>query len=779
MFTPFMFAKKNKKIVLLFCLFSVAFFLLPISFPGDLSFSHGDVLLTASADNTGSTGTNEYKAEWTSPTTWMINFLLMIQGFLAYFLDGAVSLLTKFIDATQVRSFLNNSILTDVWKAVRDVCNLAFILTLLFSAFATIFHVEKYHIKTIIVKLVLMALLINFSLPITRFITDTGNVPMYYMAQVLFGSSSTTNVGQQIEQQSNIVCAIVPYYDDCYQRTQISEAQYGTSQQDDSSVLFASIALLFLFTITMFVLAMLFCIRTVALGILIIFSPLGFIGVAVPALNKYSSEFWESLIKYTFFGPVMLFVLAVSVKLMSAMTAQALDNKLSTTGFTGIVSAIEAVATPIVILWMGMMIAQKANVAGAGAIIGMAQKVAKMPVNFAGKMAKGIPMSVGRFADRRLAKTGQRWSESGNRLVRGLGIGMRTLSPTATKNAFKAMGEKRDREAFGRASAGAEDLFTSIRDHTISAINPYAYWKGVQGAKGAGAGEKWKGFKKGLFYNVDRNDSLYEATEKEASDESKSLPMQKFDYVYNEFQNAMDRGQVPRVHGMLRAMTENNDLVNEFVLKHGAEFDGGNNEVSPENVRHVLDEAYKKAGVHDAEQRAKYIMTLGEIGTSKGNFALTGMTDVDKDGKFFTYGQDQRSKENQAKAAAGKLINMESQARARTMHPDIFFNYTMVPDPSDPTKEMKKFSGISEVGKEILKNLKGDDLQQMDRTRGDLKKIMEQYVTQISTSSNQADRDDFNALPKLQREYIVAMSHMSQGKQKGDAMTAATSSSTL
>ena len=78
-----------------------------------------------------------------------------------------------------------------------------------------------------------------------------------------------------------------------------------------------SIVLLFLFAITMFSVAVLFAIRTIALTILLIFSPLGFVGIAVPALNKYANQFWETLIQYVFFGPAMLFMIVVSIKMMA------------------------------------------------------------------------------------------------------------------------------------------------------------------------------------------------------------------------------------------------------------------------------------------------------------------------------------------------------------------------------------------------------------------------------------------------------------------------------
>lgn len=371
-----MFAKKNTKSFFLFSLFSFFFLFLPFSFFEGFFSLHENTLLIASAQSY-----NLWSGGWEGI---LVYFLLMILNVLASFLSATISLLTQFIDARTLTGLIDNkAVIYPAWQTIRDVCNLAFIFTLLFSAFATIFHVDKYHIKTLFGKLLIVALLINFSFPITRFVIDTGNVPMYYMAQILFGNSSTTNIGTQISDNANIVCAFVPYDTGCKGR-QITELEYGTKMINQTSTLFASIIMIFLFTITMFVLAGLFMIRTIALAILIIFSPLGFIGLAVPALSKYANEFWENLVKYTFFGPVMLFVLAVSVKVISAMNIQAVSLSQNP-GTGGIASAIQAIAVPIVILWIGMAIAQKANIWGANTIIGAAEKVAKWPAQKAQK----------------------------------------------------------------------------------------------------------------------------------------------------------------------------------------------------------------------------------------------------------------------------------------------------------------------------------------------------------------------------------------------------------
>src|SRR3990167_4977152 len=49
------------------------------------------------------------------------------------------------------------------WKVVRDVCNIGFIIGLLAIAFGTVLRIQSYHYKSTLIKLLTMAILINFS----------------------------------------------------------------------------------------------------------------------------------------------------------------------------------------------------------------------------------------------------------------------------------------------------------------------------------------------------------------------------------------------------------------------------------------------------------------------------------------------------------------------------------------------------------------------------------------------------------------------------------------
>ena len=66
-------------------------------------------------------------------------------------------------DVFMYNDFINAAPVVAGWVIVRDICNMFFILILLVIAFATILRVEGYDIKKMIPKLIIMAVLINFS----------------------------------------------------------------------------------------------------------------------------------------------------------------------------------------------------------------------------------------------------------------------------------------------------------------------------------------------------------------------------------------------------------------------------------------------------------------------------------------------------------------------------------------------------------------------------------------------------------------------------------------
>src|SRR3989344_2790427 len=62
------------------------------------------------------------------------------------------------------QKFVSVPIVQIGWTISRDLANMAFILIMLLIAFGTVLRLEQYSVKKLIPKLVVAALLINFSL---------------------------------------------------------------------------------------------------------------------------------------------------------------------------------------------------------------------------------------------------------------------------------------------------------------------------------------------------------------------------------------------------------------------------------------------------------------------------------------------------------------------------------------------------------------------------------------------------------------------------------------
>ena len=272
-----------------------------------------------------------------------------------------------------MNAVIDNAAIYTAWAMVRDVLNIAFILMLLFSAFATIFQVDKFSYKRILLTLVIMALLVNFSYPIARFIIDLSNVMMYYFVNALhIGDAPSGSFFVKITKDSGALGSII-------------YPSQGVGS--DTTFLLSAVIFTFIYAITLLVIAVMFVIRTVALAILVIFSSLAFTGSFIPFLSSHASSWWNNLFKYAFFGPIMIFMLYIASQMMSFIgvaTRGSMDkiaaNQSNSPGF---IAAVAFFAVPLVILWFGLGVAQSMSIIGASAVTGRGKKFAIWAGGFA------------------------------------------------------------------------------------------------------------------------------------------------------------------------------------------------------------------------------------------------------------------------------------------------------------------------------------------------------------------------------------------------------------
>lgn len=285
------------------------------------------------------------------------NLLYVFFEFFAWLVQLAARIFLWVVDVKAFSKLMNDGSIYIVWRTVRDFCNIFFILVLLFSAFATIFQLEKYEWKKTLPMLILMALLVNFSFPISRFVIDLANVPMYFFAQNTFGES-INSISSSYLGNSGMKDIILPKVPEG-----TGTDHYEAIEKFSLTHLLAAIVCMFLFGISFLVLALLMLVRMIALAILVMFSPIGFVGLITPALHKFASDWWDKLFKWAFYGPIAMMLVLVAIVVMRA--AKTNIDVQNVTGLTGnsvndsVIASVAFFAIPIVLFWIAITQAEK------------------------------------------------------------------------------------------------------------------------------------------------------------------------------------------------------------------------------------------------------------------------------------------------------------------------------------------------------------------------------------------------------------------------------------
>ena len=200
-----------------------------------------------------------------------------------------------------VRPGGNILIVDTTWKILRDFSNMIFIVLLIYMAFATIFDQGKYRFESMIVRFLIVAVLINFSLVIGNFIIDFCQV----LTNIFLGSIG--NLGDRLGTFMNPVVLFPDI-------TKIATADATTGGL--ISIVFAIIlSLIFLFSILV---ALVFAIvRTPIIWALLIVSPLAWMSYILPSSGGWWKKWWNQFFGWNLFLPVYLFFIYLGLIFLS------------------------------------------------------------------------------------------------------------------------------------------------------------------------------------------------------------------------------------------------------------------------------------------------------------------------------------------------------------------------------------------------------------------------------------------------------------------------------
>jgi hypothetical protein len=272
------FFSKNKKIIIpLFILVILALFLYPHISYADTGGSVAKVL------------------------GWIIYPFIWIFGKLA------ILFLDMLIGIAQYSNFIHSSAVTYGWIVVRDLCNMFFVLILLIIAFASILRIESYNLKTWLPKLVIMAVLINFSKLICGIFIDFTQVIM-----LTFINAIKDIAGANLTEMLGI--------DKILSASDTAGADVGFFSIIGSMIL--ALVLVVIATVVILTVMVMLAMRIVIIWIYVVLSPLAYLLASFPQGQQYSQRWWADFSKNLIIGPVIAFFLWLSFASLGGINSE-------------------------------------------------------------------------------------------------------------------------------------------------------------------------------------------------------------------------------------------------------------------------------------------------------------------------------------------------------------------------------------------------------------------------------------------------------------------------
>lgn len=236
----------------------------------------------------------------------MYFFLIFIMGKFATVATQLV-VMAAFFDG-----FTTMPAIKEAWAVVRDLSNMMFIVILLLIAFGTLFRIEAYSWKKLLPKMVLAAILMNYSRAIVGAVVDASQIVMLTFAEAIAaaadqGISKAFGLGKLLQ------------FSDTKDLDSQADANTADSKQRLLGIAAAGLMLSTLVVVQL-VYATVLIGRVVMIWFLTVLSPLAFAMMVLPATEKYYKQWTEMLSRYVTVGPMMLFYLWLAMFIASKAT---------------------------------------------------------------------------------------------------------------------------------------------------------------------------------------------------------------------------------------------------------------------------------------------------------------------------------------------------------------------------------------------------------------------------------------------------------------------------
>ncbi|MEK7640358.1 MAG: hypothetical protein AAB424_04480 [Patescibacteria group bacterium] len=236
---------------------------------------------------------------------------------LGYIIGGLVSILgailIKFIGILVVVAQFNNFIDAPAvkigWSVTRDMANMFFIVALLLIAIGTMFRIDQYRYSRTLSKLIVMAILINFSKAIAGLFIDFSQVVMLTFVNAFKDQAAgSLSAGFGIDKLMTI-------------SNSVSAAGGDINSLSVVGSLFAALIMVFVATVIVVIFTILLIQRIIMLWIYIVLAPTAYMVAVLPgSLGSWWSKWWGDFSQQLIKGPVIAFFLWLALTIITLST---------------------------------------------------------------------------------------------------------------------------------------------------------------------------------------------------------------------------------------------------------------------------------------------------------------------------------------------------------------------------------------------------------------------------------------------------------------------------
>ena len=226
---------------------------------------------------------------------------------------------------------LDNGIVNAGWHFTSGLANLAFILIFIVIALSYILRLETYGMKKALPRLIIIALLVNFSLLFVKMVSDIGWIAQGSFRSVFFegGGFAMAAIESLKASSFNLIgvivgipvaymlIALVPYLNVAALIT-IAGLVLATGGGALTGVISQTVLVIlfnFILGLIFLIFAALFLIRIAVIWLLAIIAPLAFMAYILPNTQKYFNDWLKALIQWTLLGIVVFFLAGLGIKL--------------------------------------------------------------------------------------------------------------------------------------------------------------------------------------------------------------------------------------------------------------------------------------------------------------------------------------------------------------------------------------------------------------------------------------------------------------------------------